>query len=291
MTHHRERIQFIASTVLYGTIGMFLRFVDNIPSEAVALYRGLIGPVFILLWRFLKKEKPDIAAIRRNIFWLLISGIGLGLNWIFLFAAYVKTTVAIASLCNYMAPILVIIFTPLLLQEKLDKRKLPCIAAALVGIILVSGVFGGHVGDPVGVILGLAGAVCYAGNVFCNRKLKDIPALDRTLMQLVFCAATLLPYVLIRNGGRIPFPTGRSFWLVLMLGVVHTGIAYCLFFSGMAVLPVQTISILIYLEPVIAVFCSAIFLHEPLSPFGWIGAALILLAAAVSELMPERQPA
>lgn len=287
MTFRKERFGFILAVVLYGTIGLFLRFVD-LPSEVVAMYRGIIGSLFILLYRAVRREHPDGTAIRRNLPWLLISGISLGFNWIFLFAAYMRTTVAIASLCNYMAPILVIILTPLILKEKLDRRKLPCIAAAFLGIVLVSGIFGGSIGDPMGVVFGLGGALCFTGIVFCNRRLKDIPALDRALVQLAVSAVTIFPYALLHNGG-IPLPDLRSGLIVLMLGVLQTGIAYCLYFNGMAVLPVQTVVILGYLEPVVSVLCSALFLHEALSVWGWIGAALILLAAAVSELLPENK--
>ena len=287
MTLRRERTGFIIAVVLYGTVGMFLRF-SELPSEAVALYRGVLGALFILLYRTAKGEKPDTAAIRRNLIMLLVSGILLGFNWIFLFAAYVKTTVAVASLCNYMAPILVIAFTPLVLKEKLDPRKLPCIAAALLGIILVSNIFGGGIGAPAGIAYGLAGALCFAAIVFCNRKMKDIPAMDRALMQLAVSAVTILPYVLLKNGG-LPLPSGRALLIVLMLGFLQTGFAYCLYFRGMTTLPVQTVAILGYLEPVVSVLCSFFFLHEPLRPLGWAGAVLILAAAAVSELMPERK--
>ena len=288
MSLHKERLKFILAVVLYGTIGMFLRF-TALPSEAVAFYRGLVGALFILLYRTVRGEKPDLSAIRRNLRLLLLSGILLGLNWIFLFAAYIKTTVAVASLCNYMAPVLVIVFAPLVLHEKIDSRKLPLVAAALLGIVLVSGVIGGGLGDPAGVLFGLLGAVCFAGIVFCNRQFQDIPALDRALVQLAVSAATVLPYVLIKNGA-LPLPQGRPFLIVLMLGILQTGVAYCLYFRGMANLPVQSVAILGYLEPVVSVLCSVLFLREPLSVWGWIGAVLILAAAAVSELMISPDP-
>lgn len=282
----KERIKFILAVVLYGTIGMFLRFVD-LPSEAVALYRGIIGALFILLFRLARRERPGIKEIRNNLIWLVLSGIGLGLNWIFLFAAYVNTTVAIASLCNYMAPIMVIALTPLVLKEKLDWRKIPCVIAALVGIILVSGIIDGGITGPAGVAYGLAGACCFAGIVFCNRKLRDISAFDRALVQLAVSALTILPYVLIKNRG-LPFPKDlKSGLIVLMLGVLQTGVAYVLYFSGMGKLPVQTVAILGYLEPVVSVLCSAFFLHEAMGVAGWIGAILIVGACAISESLPE----
>lgn len=286
MHYAKERFKFITAATLYGTIGMFLRFVD-LPSEAVAFYRGVIGAVFILLYRFARKERPELTAIRKNLIWLLISGMALGLNWIFLFAAYVNTTVAIASLCNYMAPIIVIALTPLVLKEKLDARKIPCIIAALTGIVLVSGVIEGGIVGPAGVAFGLAGACCFAGIVFCNRRLSGISAFDRALMQLAISGATILPYVLIKNR-CLPLPDLRSGLIVLMLGVLQTGVAYCLYFSGMASLPVQSVAILGYIEPVVSVLCSVLFLREHLGWYGWIGAAMIIAAAAVSELIPPK---
>ncbi len=281
------RIQFILAVVLYGTIGMFLRSVA-LPSEAVAMYRGALGALFILLYRLVRRERPDGAAIRRNLPRLVASGVALGLNWIFLFAAYVRTTVAVASLCNYMAPVFVIILTPAVLREKLDPRKMPCVLAAVAGIVLVSGVLSGGLGEPAGVLLGLAAACFFTCIVFFNRRLRDIPALDRALVQLAVSAATVLPYVLVRNGGVIPFPSDlRSGLTVLMLGVLHTGAAYCMYFRGMGSLPVQTMAVLGYLEPVVSVLCSAVFLREPMGWTGWIGAVLVIAAAAVSELIPE----
>jgi drug/metabolite transporter (DMT)-like permease len=73
-----------------------------------------------------------------------------------------------------------------------------------------------------------------------------------------------------------------------MLGVLHTGVAYCLYFSGMGSLPVQTVAILGYLEPVVSVLCSAFFLREAMGVSGWIGAVLIIGAAVVSETMHSR---
>ncbi|MBQ7173281.1 MAG: EamA family transporter [Clostridia bacterium] len=285
----KKRIGFILAVILYGTIGMLLRFVD-LPSEAVALYRGLIGAAFILLFQLVRRKLPEWSAIKKNLVWLLLSGVGLGLNWIFLFAAYVNTTVAIASLCNYMAPIFVIILTPFVLKEKLDPRKLPCIAAAFIGIVLVSGVIGGKVGSPAGILFGLLGACCFTGIVFCNRRMQGISATDRALMQLLLSAATIFPYMLIHNGGRIPFPTDlRSGLIVLTLGIVQTGLAYCLYFAGMAALPIQSVAILGYLEPIVSILCSVIFLSEPMDAFGWIGAVLVLGAAIVSEILPEKR--
>lgn len=282
MTLSTERTKYVTAVVLYGTIGLFLRFV-HLPSEIVALFRGLIGSVFLLLYLKARHQKIDFEAVHKNLLWLILSGICLGLNWIFLFAAYLQTTVAVASLCNYMAPIIVILVAPVLLREPLEKRKLPCVAAALAGIVLVSGVWKGSVGNASGIALGLAAALGFVGIVLCNRKLQNISALDKSLVQLAVSVLTILPYVLIKNHGATLMWDLRSVLIILLLGIVHTGLAYCLYFSGLGSLPVQTVAILGYLEPVVSVLCSVVFLHEALGAAGWIGAILIVGASIISE--------
>ena len=281
-----ERLKYVSAAVTYGTVGLLVRFVD-LPSEAVAFYRGLLATPFILAYMRLRGIRPDLRAIRQNGGLLLLSGVLLGGNWIFLFAAYTRTTVAIASLCNYMAPLLVILLAPPVLKERLDKRKLPFVALAFAGILLVSGVWNGSTADLPGAGMGLAGALCFAAIVLCNRKLRDITATDRTAVQLAVATLTILPYVLLRNG-TLPIPSDtRSLILLLVLGLFHTGFAYVLYFSGMANLPVQSVAILGYLEPAVSVLCSALFLQETMSFTGWIGALLILSAAVISELIPS----
>ena len=270
MELRKEKLKYIVAVVLYGTIGMFLRCIA-LPSEAVAFCRGSVGAISILLYLRAKGRTPDRAAIRANLRWLLASGFFLGLNWIFLFQAYLRTTVAIASLCNYMAPIIVVAAAPLLLREKPEGKKLLCILAALLGIFLVTGVRG------------------FAAIVVCNKKLKDISGFDRAVVQLAVSALTILPYLFANNWGQSLLPDLRSGLLTLMLGVVHTGLAYVFYFSAMGALPVQTVAILGYLEPVVSVLCSAVFLRESMSPAGWVGAVLVIGAAAASEVMDGKK--
>ena len=279
-----ERAKYVFAVILYGTIGLFLRYV-SIPSEIVAMCRGLIGGSFILVYLKARGQRLDREAIRRNLKWLVIAGVSLGLNWIFLFAAYMHTTVAIASLCNYMAPIIVILIAPLVLRERLDRRKMPAVAAAFVGIILVSGVWKGAAGSVSGVLMGLAAALCFVVIVICNRKFRDIPSLDRSVLQLLISAVTIFPYALVRSWGNPPPVDARTVLIVLMLGLLHTGVAYCFYFKGIGSLPVQTVAVLGYLEPVVSVLCSALFLREPLGAAGWIGAVLIIGAAVACELL------
>lgn len=277
-----ERMKYIIAVILYGTIGMFLRQV-SVPSEIVVVCRGIIGSAFISVLSISQKKRLDRAAIRENRIWLVISGVCLGLNWVLLFAAYMHTTVAIASLCNYMAPIIVVVIAPFVLHEPINKRKIPCVIAAFIGIVFVSGFWKGVTGDASGILMGLMAAICFVIIVVCNRKMQSINPYDKAVIQLVISAITVLPYVLIKNWGTEIDWNARSIMIIIILGLVHTGLAYCLYFSGMSTLPVQTVAILGYLEPVVSVLCSAVILHEHMDISGWIGAVLILGAAIISE--------
>jgi len=286
MDKRKATASFTLALCLYGTIGWALSYID-LPSEVVVLCRGGIGTLFILAVLLCKKRRFDLPAVRANLKWLALSGISLGLNWVLLFAAFRATTVAIATLCNYMAPVILIIVAPWLLAEKRNPKKICCAAIAVLGVVLVSGVVGGgaQAANLRGVALALAAAVGGAALIICNKKMGDVPIFEKASTQLFFSTLTALPFVLINNLGASFHPGALAVGLVIMLGVVHTGIAYCLYFGAIPYLSAQSLAVLGYVEPAVAVLVSTLIMHESLSLLGWLGAALIIGAAAASELV------
>ena len=284
------KLAFLSAILIYGTLGVFVRYAGQ-PSALVALARSSIGTLFLLLLLAVKRQKIDFAAIRRNWRPLLIAGVLLGLNWVTLFEAYRYTTVAVATLCTYLNPIIIVFGAAILMHEQLTARKLLCIAVALIGMVFVSGVADSGLpdaGEAKGILLGLLTAVLYGCIVLSNKQLRDISAYDRTLVQLFITTLVLIPYCILHGDFVGLQITGGQLALLLILGVVHTGFAYSLYFGSMAYLPAQTLAILSYLDPVTAVLLSALVLHEPLSGFEILGAVCILGAAVVSEL-PGRE--
>lgn len=283
------RSKLISSMFIFGTIGIFVHYLP-LPSAFIAMVRGFTGAAFLLLVMALKKQKPDKIAIKSNLLILLLSGAALGINWILLFEAYRYTTVATATLCYYFAPMLVILVSPLLLKEKLTARKLICVAAALVGMVFVSGIlqtgFGGG-SEYVGVLFGLGAACFYASVMILNKKLHDIEAYDRSVMQLGVAGIVILPYVLLTQHVAAADFNVTVIILLAVVGIVHTGVCYALYFAGMKDLPAQTVAIFSYIDPVVAILLSALFLKEPLGVYGIIGAVLVLGATFISEL-PEK---
>lgn len=282
------RVQIIAAMTAFGTIGVFVRSID-LPSSIIALIRGIIGAAFLLLVLGLRRTRPDGAAIRKNGLLLCLSGAAIGFNWILLFEAYRYTTVATATLCYYFAPIFVTLLSPLLLGEGLTRRKVLCVLAALGGMVLVSGL--PQTGLPSlseakGILFGFGAAVLYASVVLMNKKISGIGAFDKTMVQLAAAALVLLPYTLATEDYSTLSPTPLAIFLLVVVGVVHTGVCYTLYFASLSHLPAQTAALFSYIDPVVAILLSAFFLGEPMGLLGAIGAVLVLGSTLVSEL-PE----
>ena len=279
------RMQIILSMVIFGTIGVFRRWIP-FPSSVVALARSVIGLLFLLLLRMIRRESLNRAAIRRNLPKLLLLGAMLGTNWIFLFEAYNHTSVAAATMCYYMAPVFIILLSALFFGEKITPRKGLCAAVAVFGMVLVSDVMKSGLHGAKGLLFGLIAAALYALIVVLNRTLRDISAEDRTIMQFAASALVMLPYVLLTENLGALRPTPTVIFLLLLVGVVHTGIAYVLYFSGVTGVSAQTAALLSYIDPVVAVLLSVTVLKEPMSPTALLGAALVIGAMLVSEITP-----
>ena len=274
--------------VIVGTIGLFTTNIA-LPSSAIACARAVLGSLFILCVMLVMRKRPNLAAIKRNALVLLLSGGALGFNWILLFEAYKYTTVAVATLCYYMAPIFVILVSPFVLKERLTPKKLLCTVGAVIGAVLISGLFAEGGANLRGVAFGLCAALLYASIVLLNKKLVGIDGLERTLCQLGISAVVMTVYTLLtENFAASDFDT-KTILLLLILGIVHTGIVYMLFFSAIGKLPAQTSSVLSYVDPVTAVICSALFLLQPMEWYQIIGTVLILGCSLAGELLPSKK--
>ncbi len=279
------KLKLTLSMLIFGTIGLFVNFL-SLPSGLVALTRGAVGSAFILLALILLKKRPSGKAIKNNLWLLICSGGAIGINWILLFEAYKRTGVALGTLCYYLAPVFVVLASPIVLREKLTAKKIVCVLLAMVGMAAVCGVFGGGAdgSDAVGMLFGVGAAVFCASVILMNKFLKDISAYDSTLLQRSAATVTLAPYVIFSGQLNSLVIDGRAAALLAAVGIIHTGVAYCLYFSSMADLPSQTIALYSYIDPAFALILSAVVLKEKLTAAGIAGAFLILGSTLFSEL-------
>jgi len=285
-------IKLIASMTVFGTIGIFVKYISA-ERGFIAFFRGAVGALFLLLFITAMRKKLSFGAIKKNLLLLLLSGAAIGVNWILLFESYSYTTIATSTLCYYMAPVFVIIASPFFLGERLTPKKIVCVVAALVGMVLVSGVLeGGGIGDKglVGVILALGAALFYATVTILNKRMRDIEAYDMTIVQLAVAAATVLPYTLIAENNDLGALDVPAIIMLLVVGIVHTGIAYAFYFSSVKELEAQTVAIFSYLDPIVAIALS-LFIGEDMTAFMAIGSVLILASLLVSEIDFKRKSA
>ena len=287
-------LMLASSMLIFGTIGLFRRYIP-LSSGLLAFSRGILGALFLGLFLMirrlpeqrLKKRKDSWNRASAPVFFLLIlSGALIGVNWILLFEAYNYTTVATATLCYYMQPTIVILLSPLFFHERLTAKKLVCAFLAVLGMFLVSGAAGEGIpqGDAFrGILCGLGAAALYAFVVIMNKCIRNIDPYLKTILQLASASVCLLPYLAVT--GQLSYVKLDSFSLLMLLvvGIVHTGIAYTLYFGSTDGLRAQTIALFSYIDPVSALFISVLFLHEPMGAAGLAGAVLILGAAFAAE--------
>ena len=280
-TNKSAKLQMLFSMSLFGTIGLFVRAIP-LPSSAVAMIRGFVGAAFLLVFTLARGKKISLAAIRENLLLLCVSGAAIGVNWILLFEAYRYTSVATATICYYLAPVFLVLSAPLTLGEKLTAKKIVCVVLALAGTAFLSG--GADGASLRGIACGCGAAVFYASVMTLNKKMRDITAADRTLVQLFAAGLCLLPYVLATENVGEWSLTALQLALLAFVGIVHTGYTYALYFGAVALLPTQTVALYSYIDPLVAVLLSALVLREPFTVQSAVGAALVLGSTLWNEL-------
>lgn len=312
---------YLISLLLFGSNGIVAAMVA-LPSLDIVVIRTLLGSLFmgtllcaLSLGRRIKAGRGESAQVRsekvkgtasaaasagRSLFsgrraalaLQACAGIALGASWIYLFEAYRLVGVGTASLIYYCGPIVVMALSPVLFKERLTASKVAGFAAVAAGAFLVSeqALEGGE--DLHGIVLGIASALAYSAMVICSKKAAQAcpqrggSGIETTFIQLFSAFIVAAGFLALTQGpGALAIPVGaEDIAPLLMLGVVNTGIGCLLYFTSIGHLPVQTVAICGYLEPLSAVALSALVLGEPMGPVQIIGAALIVGGAAFGEL-------
>ncbi|WPC79248.1 DMT family transporter [Bacillus halotolerans] len=273
----KSSIQFILSMIIFGTIGLVVRYIDLSSSET-AFLSSSIGFLFLTLVFINKRKSFSWQKIKSCGIFLFLSGIALGGNWIFLYQSYEYTTLTNATLGYYFAPVFVMLLSPIFLKEKLSFKKLICIFVAVLGMMFIvgNGVSASGREDLIGIILGLIAAAFYAALMLLNKFIKEMNRLEVTIIQLLVTALILLPYVLITEGLNMLSVSSSSIPFIIFLGIVNTGIGFWLFFSGMEKLKGQSIAVLSYVDPFVAILISGLILQEQFTLLQIIGGVLLL---------------
>ena len=282
------RFMMITSMAIFGTLGPFVRNIA-VSSGELALYRAILAALLIGAFLLLKKQKIPFGKIRREVPLLLASGVAMGINWILLFEAYKYTTVSVATLSYYFAPVIVTVVCPFIFKEKLSGRQILCFVMSTVGLVMITGI--GDMGggsDFTGILFGLGAACFYATVILLNKFIKNVEGIHRTFLQFLAAIVTLLPYVLLSSGITVGSLSGIGWLNLLIVGLVHTGITYCMYFSSLKELPGQKAAILSYIDPLVAVLISVAVLGESMTLWQVVGGLLILGFTLWNEIAPQK---
>ncbi len=285
--NNKALFKYIFALLLFGSNGIVASFID-LSSQNIVLLRTLIGSILLIAIFFISGGKLTFYKQKRQFLFLAVSGIAMGTSWMFLYEAYARIGVSIASLLYYCGPVIVMALSPLLFKERLTANKVLGFLAVLIGVILINGnAFDGK-GDLFGIACGLLSAVMYAFMVICNKKAKDIVGLENSTLQLTIAFLTVAIFVGLKQGYAMQIaPT--SIVPIFILGLLNTGIGCYFYFSSIGKLNVQTVAICGYLEPLSAVLFSVAFLKETMLPLQIIGAVLIIGGAMIGELVKPKR--
>lgn len=279
----KSKLSIVASMLIWGSIGIFVKQI-GLSSGIIAALRGIVGAAILFCVMAFAKNKINFKALSKKLPLILVSGAIIGINWALLFEAYNYTSVAVATVCYYMAPMFVTIASVFVFKEKLTLKRALCVVAALVGTMLVSGVFGGKISGALGMLLALGAAVMYASVVIINKLVGEVDAYQKTALQLIVAGVIALPYGVATSGNTTFNLPIKSIVFLAIVCIVHTGLAYTLYFGALGKVKAGTAAIISYIDPSSAVLFSALILGEYVSSEQYVGALLIIGAAFVSEV-------
>lgn len=278
--------KYIAALLMFGSNGIVASHIA-LTSYEIVFTRTLIGSLFLALIFIFTKQKAHFLKIKVHFLLLVISGVAMGTSWMFLYEAYQQIGVSIATLAYYCGPVIVIILSPILFREKMSWAKLLGFLAVLIGMFCVNMEALAEGRTSWGLFCGIMSAVMYAFMVIFNKKAESITGLENSMWQLITSFLTVAIFIGTKQGFSISIELG-SIAPILILGIVNTGVGCYFYFSSIGELPVQTVAVCGYLEPLSALIFSAVLLGEALGFVQIIGAVLILGGAAFGELYHQK---
>ena len=276
---------YILSMLIFGTNGILVHHI-SLASSQIILMRTLIGGLLLTLIVLLRGGF-DRAGIRADLLPLLLGGSVLGLNWVALFEAYRQLNVSLATLIYYVGPILVLLFSPVLFREKLNSRKITSVVLVAVGLVCISGSIALRGMSMRGLLTAVVSALFYAAVIIFNKRITHTGGMQTAALELDIAFVIVLIYMMLTVGP--PHPAVSDIPWIAVIGLVNTGLAYLLYFSGLQKLPAQSAALISYVDPVSALVFSALFLHETMTPVQILGAVLIIGGAVFGELKSRNQ--
>jgi drug/metabolite transporter (DMT)-like permease len=201
-----------------------------------------------------KREKWNVKEIKQ----ILLCGIFLVFNWVFLFKAFEMMSVTVAISIYHLAPVLVLLLGSFMFKEKITVLGVISIFICFGGTLLIIGVeqltIDGFMSS--GILWALLAALFYACTTLLGKGIIHTSAYAVTFLQTFLGIFLLLPFV---HFSDFHFLTTANWTAIFVTGFVHTGLVYYLFFDSLRYLKTQVISVLVFLDPVVAILLDTAF--------------------------------
>lgn len=281
----RWNLAVAALAASWGLIAIIVREVD-LDAQVLVFYRLAFAALALLAVAIILRQ-PAKLRVERHRGRIALIGVLLGTHWFLYFATIKLSSVAVAVLMAYLAPIAIALIAPFVLPESRSRVALAALVPAAAGVTLVA--LGGEEGGavrPLALASGLATAATYAALVILTKRIaNEVPLLALTTWNYTIAAVAVAPLLLTAD--RV-LPVGRELPAVIALGIGFTAVSGYVYIWLLRRVTAQAIGVLAYIEPVSAALLAWAILGEEL---GWpvlAGGALVILGGlTVVVLEPE----
>ena len=281
-------VRMILAMIIFASSDFFLADI-GLPAAVIFCVRAVVGMAFLAVILGFYKNRSGFLAFKKNAVYIILAGMALAFNQIFLLEAYQRTANSIVTVCYYIAPLLVLFMAPLFLREKVSLLSIACTLGAYAGAVLLSGALGDEYPNIIGVMYALIGAGLYCTVIVLNKKIGTITCIDNAFYQLVVASVVSVTYAIVTLQGVSVTVNIHTVWKMLLVSIVHTAVAYSLMFSAGKKLSAQNWGLLSYIEPLAAVGIGYFVYRHQLNNIEILGAILIFCFVFIGCVLRKKR--
>ena len=281
MKQQAATLSILSAGTLWGVMGIFVRHFNafGLGSMEIGTLRALTG--VLITGAYLLLRQRDLLKIRLRDLWCFL---GTGICSLFLmnltyFTAMQHTSLAVAGVLLYTAPIFVMLLSALLFREKITVKKILALVLAFCGCALVSGLGTDSRISTAGLLWGLGAGISYAlYSIFGRYAIqRGYGSWTMTFYSFLFCSALS---IFLCDWQAVAPVVGQPIQLIWILGLgfITAFAPYVLYSLGLQSVENSRASILASIEPVVAAIVSVVVFAEPMSLTAACGIALVLAA-------------
>jgi drug/metabolite transporter (DMT)-like permease len=272
----------------WGLIAVIVREVD-LDAQVLVFYRLAFAALTLGVAALVLRKVP-LLRFHRYRGRIVLIGVTLAAHWFLYFATIKLSSVAVAVLMAYLAPLAIAIIAPFVLPEARSRVALAALVPAAGGVALVA--LGGEEGGavrPLALATGLLTAATYAALVLMTKRIAaEVPVLALSFWNYAVASVAIAPLLL---GADRVLPTVSELPAVLALGVVFTALSGYLYIWFLRHVTAQAIGILAYIEPVSAALLAWAVLDEALNWQVVVGGLLVIAAGATVVFLEPQDAA